>query len=229
MKRMILCIGVFLLLAGSAAAQQSRLPVFFLRYEGSVGFEELNPEEVEEEDEEMLATESYRHKITLRIKEQVNNDLTANLYSAVSWKIYEDQSDDYTYFYLNPDCVWDITDRLRWRSEFRSKWTRYDRPDSEGESKDLTSLLVKTELAFKVLDQLKIVPSFRSAFDLYRNEAKLQQTYTAGLSFESRINPEVRFSGRYWGIYRAPLGAESEVRSRLNNEFGLNLSWDPNR
>ena len=229
MKRMIPGIAFFLLLAVPAAAQQSRRPVFFLHYDGSVGYAELNPEAVEEEDEEMLAIESYRHKITLRIKEQLNNDLTTNLYSAVSWKIYEDGSDDYTYFYLNPDCVWDITDRIRWRSELRSKWTWYDQPDSEGKSKDITSLLVKTELTLKVLDQLKVIPSFRSVYDLYRNDAKLQQTYTAGLSFESRINPALRFTGRYRGIFRAPLGAESDVSSRLNNEFGLNLTWDPNR
>ena len=229
MKQTILCIAVLLLLAGLAGAEQIKRPVFFLRYEGDVGYAELKPEEVEEEDEELLSTESHRHKITLRIKEQFDNDFTTNLYSAVSWKIYEDGSGDYTYFYVNPESVWDITDRLRWRTELRSKWTWYDQLDSEGESKDLASFLVKSELTFKVLDQLKVIPSFRGVFDLYSNEAKLQQTYTAGLSFESRLNPAVRFSGRYRGIFRTALGTESEVSDRLNNEFGLNLSWDPNR
>ncbi len=226
MNKILSWIPVFVLLTILCQAQEIKLPVFFLRYDGGVGSEELEPEEGEEEEVE---PSSQRHKVTLRIKEQWNDSLATNLYTAVSRKDYFLQSGSYTYFYINPDFVWDITDRVRWSSSFRSKWTWYDELDSYGESKNLTSLLAKTELTLKVLDQLKLTPSFRGVFDLYRNQEKIQQTYTAGLKVESRINPEVRLSGRYRGILRFPLGAESTVGVRLNNEFGINLSWDPNK
>lgn len=226
MNKILSWIPVFVLLTILCQAQEIKLPVFFLRYDGGVGSEELEPEEGEEEEVE---PSSQRHKVTLRIKEQWNDSLATNLYTAVSRKDYFLQSGSYTYFYINPDFVWDITDRVRWSSGFRSKWTWYDELDSYGESKNLTSLLAKTELTLKVLDQLKLTPSFRGVFDLYRNQEKIQQTYTAGLKVESRINPEVRLSGRYRGILRFPLGAESTVGVRLNNEFGINLSWDPNK
>ena len=226
MNKILSWIPVFVLLTILCQAQEIKLPVFFLRYDGGVGSEELEPEEGEEEEVE---PSSQRHKVTLRIKEQWNDSLATNLYTAVSRKDYFLQSGSYTYFYINPDFVWDITDRVRWSSAFRSKWTWYDELDSYGESKNLTSLLAKTELTLKVLDQLKLTPSFRGVFDLYRNQEKIQQTYTAGLKVESRINPEVRLSGRYRGILRFPLGAESTVGVRLNNEFGINLSWDPNK
>lgn len=226
MNKILSWIPVFVLLTILCQAQEIKLPVFFLRYDGGVGSEELEPEEGEEEEVE---PSSQRHTVTLRIKEQWNDSLATNLYTAVSRKDYFLQSGSYTYFYINPDFVWDITDRVRWSSSFRSKWTWYDELDSYGESKNLTSLLAKTELTLKVLDQLKLTPSFRGVFDLYRNQEKIQQTYTAGLKVESRINPEVRLSGRYRGILRFPLGAESTVGVRLNNEFGINLSWDPNK
>jgi len=226
MNKILSWIPVFVLLTILCQAQEIKLPVFFLRYDGGVGSEEMEPEEGEEEEVE---PSSQRHKVTLRIKEQWNDSLATNLYTAVSRKDYFLQSGSYTYFYINPDFVWDITDRVRWSSAFRSKWTWYDELDSYGESKNLTSLLAKTELTLKVLDQLKLTPSFRGVFDLYRNQEKIQQTYTAGLKVESRINPEVRLSGRYRGILRFPLGAESTVGVRLNNEFGINLSWDPNK
>ena len=228
MTKIFSWISAFVFLAVLCSAQEIKLPVFFLRYDGGVGSEEMAPAEGEEEE---LEPYSQRHKVTLRIKEQCSDDFTTNLYTAVSWKRYfrDNENDDYTYFYVNPNFVWDITDRIRWSSEFRSKWTWYKELDSYGKSKDITSLLAKTELTLKILDQLKLTPSFRSVFDLYQNESKIQQTYTAGLNVESRINPEFRVSCRYRGILRVPLGAESTISDRFNNEFGINLSWDPNK
>jgi len=169
MNRIYPWIAVFLLLAVLVSAQEIKLPVFFLRYDGGVGSEELDLVEGEEEE---LVTDSQRHKVTFRIKEQWSDSVTTNLYTAVCLKEYFYKSGDYTYFYLNPDYVWDITDRLRWRSEFRSKWAWYDELDCEDKSKDLTSLLAKTELTFKVLDQMKLIPSFRCVFDLHENPEK---------------------------------------------------------
>jgi len=58
-------IGVLaLLLPVRCPAQEPKLPVFFLRYDGGLGMEEIQPEQVEEE---QVETESQRHKLTLRV------------------------------------------------------------------------------------------------------------------------------------------------------------------
>ena len=222
MKGIFPWIIVFHLLAGPGSAQDMRIPVFFLRYEGGTEIEEMG-----EEDESPF--DSQRHKVTLRIKEQWSDDFTTNLYSVVLFKLYDHPSDNYTYFYLRPNYIWDLTDRLRWTSEFRSKWTLYEELDSNNKSKDLTSLRAKTELSFKLLEQLKIIPSFQGVFDLYENQEKKQQIYTAGLRVESRLDPRLRFNARYRTVLRAPLGIESSVAWENQHEFGFNLSWDPNK
>jgi len=63
--------------------------VFFLRYDGGAGSEEIEPEDIEEE---QLEPSSQRHKLTLRIKEEWSDSLTTNLYTAVARKEYFLQS-----------------------------------------------------------------------------------------------------------------------------------------
>jgi hypothetical protein len=223
MRRISLWIMPFFLLAVLVSAQEIKWPVFFLRYDGGTKFEQLN------EEEEESVFDYQRHKITLRIKEQWSDELTTNLYTTFFLKLYEETSDaDYWYFYLNPNYIWDITDRLRWSSEFRSKWIWNINPDAKDDL-DLTSLRAKTELTFKILEQLKIIPSFQGVFDLDASRQDSQQIYTAGLRLESRINPQVRLNARYRAILRAPLGEPSDVSGDDKHEFGINLSWDPNK
>jgi len=212
--------AVLLLLPLLAFAQGVRLPVFFLRYEGGLGSEEIEPEEAEDE---QLEASSQRHKVVLRIKEQWSESLLTNLYTAVSRKEYFYQSGSYTYFYLNPELAWDITDSLQWSTGLRSKWLVFD------DLQDLTSLLARTELAFKARGGLKVVPFLEGIFDLYEDEQKAQATYIGGLGLESRLAGAWRLAARYRGIARVPLGPESVVVERFNQEFGVNLSWDPNR
>ncbi len=226
MKKCIPAVAALLfLLPFLCPAQEIKLPVFFLRYDGGLGSEEIEPEEGEEEE---IEPSSQRHKVTLRIKEEWSNFLTTNLYTVVSRKEYFLQSGSYTYFYLNPAITWEITDRIKWYTGFRSKFTFYDELDSGGLPKDLTSLLAKTNLTFKPLDKLKVIPSFQSVFDLYQNDVKIKQTHTLGLSITSTID-NVRLSGRYKVILRYPLGEQSTVLERFNHEFGANVSWDPNK
>jgi len=214
------------LLPPSAAVQPMRLPVFFLRYDGGTGWEEISPEELEQE---QVESDSQRHKLTLRIKEQWSHAFLSDLYAAVSRKDYGADPGSYTYFYLNPDFQWDLGDRLQWSAAVRSKWTFYDELDEDDLPKDLTSLLARTELQLELADELKLTPYLQAVFDLYRNEAKAQHTYTAGLRLESRLGAAWRLSGRYRGIARWPLGAANDSPDRFNQEFGVNLSWDPNR
>lgn len=222
MKRISLWIILFLLLAVPGSTQEIKRPVFFLRYDGGRKFEEA-------EDEEESSLDYQRHKITFRIKEEWSDEFTTNLYTTAFLKLYDVFNDtDYWYFYLNPNCIWDITDRVRWTSEFRSKW-KWDINSGGSYDLDLTSLRAKTELTFKLLEQLKIIPSFQSVFDLYEDSEKKQQIYTAGLRFESRINPQVRMNARCRAIWRTPLGTGSKVDGDDKYEFGVNLSWDPNK
>ena len=225
MKYRIVLIAVLILLPLICPAQEIKLPVFFLYYDGGLGSEEIEPEDGEEE---KIEASSQRHKVTLRIQEEWSDEVSTNLYTAVSRKEYFLQSGSYSYFYLNPDIAWEITDRIKWYTGFRSKFTFYDELDSEDLSKDFTSLLAKTNFTFKPVDKLKIIPSFQSVFDLYQNEAKTQTTQTFGLSITSTID-NVRVGGRYKGILRSSLGDESTVPLRLNNEFGVNVNWDPNK
>ena len=225
MKYRIVLIVVLILLPLLCSAQEIKLPVFFLYYDCGLGSEEITPEQGEEEE---IEASSQRHKVTLRIKEEWSDELTTNLYTAVSRKEYFLQSGSYNYFYLNPDVAWEITDRIKWYTGFRSKFTFYDELDSDGLSKDFTSLLAKTNFTFKPVDKLKIIPSFQSVFDLYQNQEKTQTTQTFGLSITSTID-NVRVGGRYKGILRSSLGDESTVPLRFNNEFGVNVNWDPNK
>ena len=209
--------ALMLLLPLICPAQEIKLPVFFLRYDGGLGSEEIEPEDGEEEE---IKASSQRHKVTLRIKEEWSDEVTTNLYTAVSRKEYFLQTGSYSYFYLNPDIAWEITDRIKWYTGFRSKFTFYDELDSEGNPKDFTSLLAKSNFTFKPLDKLKVIPSFQGVFDLYQNEAKTKQTHTFGISITSTID-NVRVGGRYKGILRSSLGDESTVPFRFNNEFGV--------
>jgi hypothetical protein len=222
MKRIAPWIIFFVLLTVLAPAQEIKRPVFFLRYDGGTKFEQ-------EEEEEDTYLDYHRHKVTFRVKEQWSDDFTTNLYTTFFLKLYDQPSEtDYWYFYLNPNYSWDITDRVRWKSEFRSKWIWNYHPEAQ-DALDLTSLRAKTELTFKVLEQLKIIPSFQSVFDLDSNREDSQQIYTAGLRLESRINPQLRLNARYRAIVRAPLGEPSDVSGEDKHEFGINLSWDPNK
>ena len=224
MKKRLLFITILLLSTFICPAERPELPVFFLRYDGGLGSEEIETEEGEEE----IEPSSQRHTFNLRIKEEWSDLLTTNLYTAFSRKEYFLEKGSYSYFYLNPDVNWEITDNIKWNTEFRSKWTVYDETDSKGLSKDLTSLLARTNFTFKLFDNsLEVVPSFQGVFDLYENQEKSRQTLTFGVGLSSKLG-NVNLGGKYRGILRYPLGEQSAVTFRFNNEFSLNATWDPN-
>jgi hypothetical protein len=227
MNRLLGGIAGLLLLASLCPAQQIGLPVLFLRYAGGVGSEAIEAEEAEEEEAE-IETSAQRHRVTLRLKQQLGDTLVGNLYTALFRKHYFLQAGSYSYFYLNPDLAWEIGEGVKWFSAFRVKWSVYDELDAGGLPKDLGSLLFKTELAVRAMEELKLTPLLQGVFDLYDNEAKSRQTYTGGLSLEARLGGDLRLSGRYRGTLRLPLGPASTVGERFDHEFGVNLSWDPN-
>jgi hypothetical protein len=214
-----------LLPAQPAAAQDPALPVFFLRYDGGLGYEEIAAAEGEEEEIEPC---SQRHRVTLRIKEEWSDSLVTNLTTAVSRKTYTHEKGSYTYFYLYPDLAWEISGAVKWTCGFRSKFTAYDEPDEDGHSKDVTALLAKTGFTFKAAEGLKIMPAYQAVFDLHEYAGYSRATQTFGLGISSAMDA-LRLSARYRGILRDALGEASTVDLRFNNEFGLNLSWDPNR
>ncbi len=210
---------VLLVLGASVFSEEAKLPVFYLKYDGSQG---------SEESEDELEQTSFRHTASLRIKEQFSEDLTANVLTTYSRKKYEDQAGSYHYVAVNPYTTLDISDKLRWYQGARSKWVIYDEKDEDGESKDFTSLFFNTRLIFKPIDAIKLTPSVKGVYDHFENEDKTRQTYTFGFAVDTKIE-NVRLGGKYRAITRLPLGEESSVSMKLTNEFGASLSWDPNK
>ena len=212
---------VLLLLPFLAFAQGIRLPVFFLRYEGGVGSEELEPEEAEDE---QLEPSSQRHAVVLRIKEEWSDSLLTNLYTAVSRKEYFHQSGSYTYFYLNPELVWDVTDRLQWSHRPALQVDRLRRPAGphQPSGQDRAGLQGGRRAEGRPLlrGDLRPVPGrTEGPGDLRRGPG-------AGVAPRRRLAP-----CRPLPRHRA--GSPSDPRAswpdRFNQEFGVNLSWDPNR
>ncbi len=89
----------------TAAAQEAKLPVFYLKYDGALGSEETEEEQIEQS--------SNRHTVSFRIKEEFSKSFTANLLSAYSRKEYLLQAGSYWYFYVNPYMKLDLSDRVR--------------------------------------------------------------------------------------------------------------------
>ena len=72
-----------------------------------------------------------------------------------------------------------------------------------------------------------MVPSFQGIFDLYDNPEKSRQTLSFALGFFSKQG-NFNLGGKYRGILRYPLGGQSTVTFRFNNEFSLKATWNPN-
>jgi len=216
-----------------SAAEGSPLLPGSLRYEHGLGYREMAPDpEAPEEDDMEMEDYSRRHKLTLRLKEQWSDTLTTNLYTVAALKDSEDASESYGYFYLNPDLAWALSRRLKWGLSLRSKLTWLEPDASLGGPVDLLGLLAKTSLTWKAHERLKLVSSLQGAFDLYQDPARLgktAQTYTAGLSLESKLADGLGLVGRYRGSFRYPLGPEATIDRLSNNELALAVSWDPNK
>jgi len=223
MKRFFPHIRVFayllMIIGVTGYCDDMKLPVFYLKYDASLGSEET---------EEDIELSSYRHTVSLRIKEQFSKAFATNVLTSYSRKDYLLEKGSYSYVAVNPYMTYDITDKLRWYQGARSKWVTFDETDSDGESKDFTSLFFNSKLIFKPIDAIKLTPSVKGVYDLFENEEKTRQTYTFGFAVDTKID-NVRVGGRYRAVTRLPLAEESTVTRRFNNEFGASLSWDTNR
>ena len=216
----IIAILFWIMSSLAAAAQEAKLPVFYLKYDGALGSEETEEEQIEQS--------SNRHTVSFRIKEEFSKRFTANLLSAYSRKEYLLQAGSYWYLYVNPYMKLDISDRIRWDNAFRSKWILYDERDSKGNLKDYAGLLFNTKFTFKPIDQVKLIPSVKAVYDLHENQDKSKQTYTFAFAIDTRIET-INLGGKYKAIPRFPLGAKSTIPFRFNHEFGASVTWDPNR
>lgn len=217
-----LSVFIFLIGAVLCRAQETKLPIFFLNYDGGVGIEED-----EDEEEEITAT-SHRHSSGLRIKEEFCDAFTANLKTVYTRKEYLTQSGSYWYFYVYPDLAFKLTEWLDWDLGYRIKPCFYDEPDSEGMVKDYINHLIKTEFSFNPAERLYFIPSVQAVYDIYRNEEKARQTYSMGLRINYKFDC-FSIGGKYKSIIRNPLNEESLVDMSVNHEFGVSFSWDPNK
>ncbi len=219
----VACAALALLaLRAQAQAQDARLPVFYLRYSGGVGSEEL------EEDDSGLEPASLRHSVSLRIKEDLSRTLVTNLTFFYSTKDYTDEPGDYTYFYLKPQVSCDLSDRVTLETEVRSKWVAYDGLDAGGRPKDYLQLTGGIATTYEPVRGTRLTGSVGTGFDLYDNDAKSEQSYALGLRLLSRLDG-VTVGGHYRGILYTPLGAASTQARSLTSEFGATLTWDPNK
>ena len=223
MRTTLIALMVLFLVAGALAAQDVKLPVFYLRYSGGLGEEQL------EEDADELDPSSMRNSVSLRIKEEFSPLLTTNLTLYYSTKDYYHEFGDYEYFYLKPEISYKLTDRLTLGSEFRSKWVFYDDLDSGSESKDYLALTGGFSTLYKPKTGTRITATVKTGYDLYENEAKSEQSYAGGVRLQSRLHEGVTIGGNYRGTLYTGLGGASEEDKDLTHEFGVNLTWDPNK
>jgi hypothetical protein len=203
--------------------QRAKLPVFYLRYTGGVGMEEP-----EYEDAAALEPSSVRNSVSLRIKEELSRAVVGNLTLYYSTKDYKDGTADYSYFYLKPEMSLDLTDRVTLETQLRSKWVSYDEAASAAASSDYLELSGGVATTYAPVRGTRITGLLKSGFELYENDARSQQTWAAGLRVLSRLDG-VTVGASYRGTLYTPLGAASEESTSLTNEFGVSLTWDPNR
>ncbi len=208
--------------AAFSVAQGAKLPVFYLRYSGGTGAEELD------EDDAGLEAASLRNSVSLRIKEELSRAVVGNLTLYYSTKDYYDEPGDYSYFYLKPQVSVDLTDRVALETELRSKWVAYDEPDSDGDSRDYVQLTGRLATTYEPVRGTRITGLLGTGFDLYEAEVKSEQSYSLGMRVLSRLDG-VTVGGNYRGTFFTPLGAPSATRRSLTSEFGVTLTWDPNK
>ncbi len=223
--RKVIAVGAALALACAALApgQPAKLPVFYLRYSAGVGFEEL------EEDDAGLEPASARHSVSLRIKEQFSRATTGNLTLFGSTKDYQEEtSADYSYFYVKPDLSVDLSDRVTVDGEVRSKWVSYDEAVTTADSMDHLQLSGAIAATYEPVRGTRITATAKSGFDLFENEARSEQSYSLGLRVMSRLQ-SVTVGGSFRGTLYVPLGSASEQDRDLAGEFGMSLTWDPNK
>jgi hypothetical protein len=214
-------IVLFLFICNVGFSQYPKLPVFFLKYNGALGQEE------DIEEQEMLA-EAQRHTVSLRIKEELSKAVVTNIKTVYSRKEYFEQSGSYNYVYVYPDVTWKITDKIKWFNGFKVKWYFYDELDTYGNVKDFTSLQYKTDFTFKMIEDFEFIPLFEILYELYENEEKSRQNYSLGIKLEYDFDGLI-LSGKYKTVLRWPLAEDTVVEKRFDHEFGVSLTWDPNK
>ena len=102
-----------------------------------------------------------------------------------------------------------------------------DELDSNDLPKNYTALRAKTQLTFKPIVGVKIIPLLQGAWNVYGNATKNRQTYDVGLGVDGRVGQFI-LGADYRGAFRMALGTGSEVTDRFNHTFGVDVTWDPN-
>ena len=138
-------------------------------------------------------------------------------------KNQEDRAGSYNYYALDPEFIFKFSKRVRLEVGLRSKWYIY-----ENSANDYTDLMYKTAVTFKPIPSLSLTPSFKGTYSLYDDEERSKQTYVFGFGITSKFNAFI-LSGRYRGTLRNPLNSESTVTLDYYNEFGVGLTFDPNK
>ncbi len=216
---------VCLVCAGMARAAD--WPVTTLSYDGSVGRTETDEGELEDS--------SYRHALTLRIRERLSRDLSATLEGVLIRKLYAEGSSGSPYLQLGvvPTVRITVTRGLRCVVGLQARRYVYDTDveadgDTGARPKSYTRLGADTDITIDVTKGLTVSPGLQATYDLYDDPTKTRQTYTLAMGLDAKMGP-FALGADYRGVLRRGLGGLSLVEDRLDHTFGVDLSWDPNK
>jgi hypothetical protein len=205
-------------------ADYPKLPVFDLSYELSYGTEE------EEESEEII-TDSAKHSIVLRIKEELAKTFYFAFPFQYTLKEYftgADNPDNYYYLRLSPYVSWDVSEKINLKLYITGKWFDYEFPDSNDLSKDFYTMSSKIAWTYKVFNNFKILSDVKSEYKFFINPAKKSQSYNYRLGGSLQIN-KYTISGKYSGKILLPLGEVSEKEMDILNTFKVAVTLDLNK
>jgi hypothetical protein len=217
----LVALCVCLVCAGNTRAAD--WPVTTLSYDGSVGTTETEEGELEES--------SYRHQVTLRVRERWSRNLSATLEGVLVRKDYAEGSSGTPYVTLGvvPTIRATIVPGLRVVAGLQTRRYAYDNDgaDPDVRLKSYTRVRADTDLTIDVRKGFSVSPAAQATFDLYDDPTKTRQTYTLSMGLDAKLGP-FALGADYRALLRRALGGLSLVESRLDHVFGVDFTWDPN-
>lgn len=210
----------FMCLMQNIFADYPKKPVFTLNYGMTYGSEE-------DDDINEIISDSIKHTINFRIKEEFSKDFYVNFPLHYVYKEFF-LDDSYYYIKFDPYMSLNLNSKLNFKFYVSSKWMDYANLDASGFSKDLTNFNIKFLTIYKILDNLKLTSYVKGDYNLFINSERRQQNYSAQIKAESTIE-SILISGTYTTKFYLPLGDESIKTSDFLNNFVINIEFNPNK
>jgi hypothetical protein len=224
MKKFIFFLLLLVILPVSSFADYPKLPVISLSYDFSYGTEE-------EEESGTLMTDSLKHTIVLRIKEELARTFYFAFpfqYTLKDYTTEENMDNNYYYLKFSPYCSWDMTDKVTIKLYITGKWFDYEFLDSSEQSKDFYTMSTQIAWTYKVFQCFKILSHIKSEYNFYVNPGKQSQLYDFQLGGSLQIN-KYTITGKYDGEILFPMGDASEKEIDSLHTFKIDMTLDLNK